>query len=403
MKYNFDEMIDRQNTNCMSTDGFRAYIFHDPEGKMKFPYKDDEFIRMWIADMEFATPEFILDAMRARLNRRILGYTKVFDPAYYEAFKNWTDKKYGWHCQKEHLVTSPGIVPALYWLVGFITKPDEKVLIMTPSYKHFMGAPMWHNRELLCSDLINDGTNYFTIDFDDFEKKAADPKTTLCIFCNPQNPTGRIWTEDELRKVADICKRNNVYIISDEIHCDLIRSNMKHTPMAKVVTDYDKLITCMAPSKTFNIAGTMFSNLVIPNDETRKLWMSKRYMNDNPLSIAAAQAAYEQGEEWLNQLQQYIDKNFEFVRDYLAERLPEAKFRIPEATYLGWVDISAYLPGVDALPKFFAEKAGVLLEGGNMFVQNSDGFIRLNVACQRAVLEEGMKRIVDALLQEKNK
>ncbi|WP_427112056.1 MalY/PatB family protein [Megasphaera sueciensis] len=401
MKYNFDEKIDRQHTNCMSTDGFRAYIFHDTEGTMTFPYKDEEFIRMWIADMEFATPDFILNAIRTRLDRRILGYTKVFDPAYYEAFKNWTDKKYGWHCEKEHLVSSPGIVPALYWLVGFLTKCDEKVLIMTPSYKHFMGAPMWHNRELLCTDLVNDGTGYYTIDFDDFERKAADPKTTLCLFCNPHNPSGRIWTEEELKRVGDICKKHGVYIVSDEIHCDLIRTGLQHIPMAKVVTDYDKLITCMAPSKTFNIAGMMFSNVIIPNDKTRELWYSKRYMNDNPLSIAAAQAAYAMGEDWLDQLKLYLDGNFKFVYDYIAARLPEAKFRIPEATYLGWVDVSAYLPGVDALPKFFAENAGVLLEGGNMFVQNSNGFIRLNVACQRDVLADGMKRIADALLHNR--
>jgi len=400
MNYNFDEIIDRKNTNCMNTDGFRAYIFGDSEGTMKFPYKDEEFIRMWIADMEFATPQFILDAMKARIDRRILGYSRVFDPEYYNVFKKWTEKKYGWSCKKEHLVTCPGIVPALYQLVGYITKPDEKVLIFTPSYKHFSGAANWHERELVCSDLINDD-GYYKIDFDDFSRKAADPKTTLCIFCSPHNPSGRIWTEEELKQVADICRLNNVYIISDEIHCDLIRKGLMHIPMAKVVSDYDKIITCMAPSKTFNMAGNLLSNIIIPDDNMRKFWNTKRYMNENPISIAGFQAAYEYGEEWLEELKTYLDENFEYLRQYLREHLPEAKFRIPEATYLGWVDISAYLPGENELPRFFAEKAGVLLEGGNMFVQNSDGFIRLNVACPRSLLEDGVKRISEALLNNR--
>ena len=398
MKYNFDAIIDRQNTNCMSTDGFRSYIFHDADGTMKFPYKDEEFIRMWIADMEFATPQFILDAMKARIDRQILGYSRVFDPEYYNVFKKWTEKRYGWSCKKEHLVTCPGIVPALYQLVGFITKPDEKVLIFTPSYKHFMGATVWHDRELVCSDLINDG-GYYRIDFEDFSRKAADPKTTLCLFCSPHNPSGRIWTEEELKKVVDICKRNNIHLVSDEIHCDLIRSGFSHIPTAKVAPGYDKIITCMAPSKTFNMAGALLSNIIIPNDDVRKIWNAKRYINDNPISIAGFQAAYAHGEEWLEELKTYLDNNFEFLCQYLAEHLPEAKFKIPEATYLGWVDVSAYLPGETELPRFFADKAGVLLEGGNMFVQNSDGFIRLNVACPRSLLEEGVKRIAKALAQ----
>lgn len=398
MSYDFDEIIDRRNTNCMSTDGFRAYIFHDAEGKLKFDYADDEFIRMWIADMEFATPPFILDAIRKRLDRQILGYTKIFDPAYYEAFHHWTERMYGWSCQKEHLVTSPGVVAALYWLVGFLTKADEKVLIMTPSYKHFMGAPAWHGRELVCSDLIND-KGYYTIDFDDFAKKAADPKTTLCIFCNPHNPSGRIWTTEELAKVGKICRDNGVYIISDEIHCDIIRQGRLHTPLAKVMPDYDKIVTCMAPSKTFNMAGCMLSNIIIPDDDLRALWMSKRYLNDNPLSIAAAQAAYEQGSQWLDELRAYLDGNFEYLQQFLQDNLPNAVFRIPEATYLGWVDVSAYVPKDVVLPQFFADKAGVLLEGGNMFVQNSDGYIRLNLACPRAVLVEGLNRIATALKQ----
>ncbi|EGO62263.1 MalY/PatB family protein [Acetonema longum] len=398
MKYNFDEIIDRKNTNCMSTDGFRSYIFHDEEGTMKFPYRDDEFIRMWIADMEFATPPFILDAMKSRLDRRILGYTKIFDPGYYQAFKKWTEEHYGWACQKEHIVTSAGIVPALYVLVYFITKPDEKVLILTPSYAYFKHAADYNKRELVCSDLMNDN-GYYTINFEDFAQKAADAKTTLCIFCNPHNPTGRVWSEEELKKISEICRKNNIWLISDEIHCDLIRKNLRHIPVAKIMTDYDKLVTCMAPSKTFNMAGTALSNIIIRNDKLRACWKERYYLTENPLSIAGVQAAYAKGSEWLEELKDYLDSNFACIRDFLAEHLPKATFRIPEATYLGWMDVGAYLPDEDKLPKFFADKAGVLLEGGNMFVQNSDGYIRLNVACPRSILQDGLNRIKEALLK----
>lgn len=399
MKFNFDEIIDRRNTNSMNVEGFRSYIFHADE-TMKFPYADDEFVRMWVADMEFATPQVVIDAVKERLDKRIFGYTRIFDPAYYEAFANWTESRYGWKCDKNHLVTSPGVVPALYELVSFITKPDEKILILTPSYAYFKYAGDFHNREVLCSDLRNDNGHY-VIDYEDFAHKAADPKTTLCIFCNPQNPTGRVWTEAELQQVADICRENGLWIISDEIHCDLVRQGLQHIPLAKVMPDYDKLITCMAPSKTFNLAGTMLSNIVIPHADLRKIWQERRHSLENPLSIAAVQASYAHGGEWLDELQVYLDENFAYMKRYLDEHLPEAKFVIPEATYLGWVDISAYLPPETDLSLFFANNAGVLLEGGNMFVQNSNGYIRLNLACPRSVLVEGLERIAKAVLAYK--
>lgn len=401
MKYNFDEVIDRRNTNSMNIEGFRAYIFHADE-TMKFPYKDEEFVRMWVADMEFATPQVVIDAVKERLDKRIFGYTKIFDSEYYKAFAGWTEQKYGWKCDKKHLVTSPGVIPALYELVSYITKPDEKILILTPSYAFFKYAADYHNRELVCSDLQNVNGNY-AIDYADFAAKAADPKTTLCIFCNPHNPTGRVWTEAELKKVGEICKENGLWIISDEIHCDLIRQGLRHIPMAKIMPDYDKLTTCMAPSKTFNIAGTMLSNIVIPNDSLRALWKERHYDSENPLSVAAVQAAYAHGAEWLDELKIYLDGNFEYARKYLAEHLPKAIFNIPQATYLGWVNLSAYLPPETDLPLFFANKAGVLLEGGNMFVRNSDGYIRLNLACPRAMLKTGLERIAKAVLEHGNK
>ncbi|NMM63374.1 putative C-S lyase [Clostridium sp. P21] len=395
MTYNFDEIVDRKNINAMNVEGFREYIFH-ADASMKFPYADDEFVRMWVADMEFATPQVVIDAIKDRLDRRIFGYTRVFDPKYYESFVNWTETRYKWHFDKEHLVMSNGVIPALYELVSYICKPDEKVLFVTPSYAYFKYAADFNEREAVCSDLINtDG--YYTINFEDLEAKASDEKTTLCIFCNPHNPSGRVWSPEELKRVGDILISNNMWVISDEIHCDLLRIGQTHTPMAKIFPEYDKLITCMAPSKTFNMAGFMISNVIIPNDDLRKIWLSRHYNFDNPLSIVAAQATYEHGADWLDQMRVYLDENFKFVGEYLSEHLPKAKYRVSEATYLAWVNVGAYFSNEESLPLFFANKAGVLLEGGNMFVQNSDGFIRLNLACPRSTVKEGLRRICDAV------
>lgn len=398
MKYNFDEIIDRRGTNAMNTDGFREYIFKATKD-MTFPYKDEEFVRMWVADMEFACAPEIIEAIKDRADKLIFGYSKVFDPKFYQAFSNWTKQHYNWNFKQEHLVFSHGIIPALYELVEYICKLDEKVLIVTPSYAYFKYVVDFNGIEVVTSDLLNH-EGYYTIDFDDLEEKAKDEKVSLCIFCNPHNPSGRVWTQEELKRFGDICLENNLWIISDEIHCDLLRNGLVHTPLAKVFPESDRIITCMATSKAFNLAGLMFSTIIIPNDELRALWKERHYDFESPLSIAATQAAYEHGHEWLAQLKDYLDDNFAFTKQYLERHLPEAEFRIPEATYLAWVNISKYLPDEENLPLYFANKAGVLLEGGNMFVANSDGFIRLNLACPRSVLTEGLKRICEVLVKE---
>ena len=398
--YNFDEIIDRKHTNAMNTDGFRDYIFHADES-MKFPYKDEEFIRMWVADMEFATPDVVIEGIEERLKNRIFGYTRVFSNDYYDAFVSWCQKRYDWSFEKKELVMSNGIIPALYELVNYICKKDEKVLFLTPSYAYFKYAADFNERESVCSDLINqDG--YYTIDYENLAKKASDPQTKLFILCNPHNPTGRVWREEELMKIAKIIEENELWVISDEIHCDLIRTCQKHIPLGKVMPTYQKLITCMAPTKTFNLDGLMISNVIIRDEKLRNIWLSRHYNFDNPLSIAAAQSAYAKGEEWLKELQVYLDNNFKLTQDYLKENLPQAKFRISEATYLAWVDLSDYFEPDENLPLFFAYRAGVLLEGGNMFVQNSDCFIRLNLACPKSILLEGLKRICEAVLTKHN-
>lgn len=396
--YDFDEVIERKDTNSMNMEGFRQYIFHADES-MRFPFSDDEFIRMWIADMEFAVPDVVINGIRRRLDQRIFGYTRVFGHAYYDAFASWCKRRYDWCFEHAHLRLSNGIIPALFEMVDWICKPDEKVLFLTPSYAYFKYAAEFSEKGFACSDLINDD-GYYRIDWADLEQKAAEEKTTLFILCNPHNPSGRVWTQEELAGMARIIEQNNLWVITDEIHCDLLRQNQRHIPLGKVMPDYGRLVTCMAPSKSFNLAGMMISNIIIRDDALRAQWDKRHYSFDNPLSIAAAQSAYEDGEDWLTALCAYLDANFEAVDRYLAEHLPQARYQISQATYLAWVDLGAYFSPDVNLPEFFTHKAGVLLEGGDMFVQHSDGFIRLNLACPRATVMEGLRRICNAICQQ---
>ena len=398
MQYNFDEIIDRRNTNALNTDGFRGYIFHAGPEKV-FPFKDEEFVRMWVADMEFACCPAICDAIKERVDKRIFGYTMMFDDAYYKAFNGWCEKRYGWGFRQEELCFSPGIIPALYQLVEDLIGEGETFVITTPSYGYFLHAAEYSNVPVLCSNLINTEDGWI-IDFDDLEKKCEDPHVKMLLWCNPHNPTGRIWTEEELKRVAEIVEKHNLWLISDEIHCDLIRQGLCHIPMGKIMPDYKKLITCMSASKTFNMAGLMFSDIIIRDEAEREHFNGRDKIAGmlNPLSIVAHQAAYEKGEEWLDQLKVYLDGNFRYVADFFAKRLPDAGFCIPEATYLAWVDLSKCLPDVADLPGFFANEAGVLLEGGNsLFVGNAEGFVRLNLAMPRSILETGMERIADSI------
>lgn len=397
--YNFDEIIDRQHTNALKTDGFRDYIFHAGPEKV-FPYKDDEFIHMWVADMEFAVAPEIIDAMRQRLDRRIFGYTGVFTHDYYDSFSKWCKDHYDWSFPEEELCFRPGIIPALYQFAETLCTKDEKVLMNTPAYGYFLHAAEYAGVGALLSPLKKKEDGTFELDFENFEKQCADPACKLVFWCNPQNPTGRMWTEEELRRVAEIVEKYNLWIISDEIHCDLIRCGRKHIPMAKVMPDYPKLITCMAPSKTFNIAGLAFSNIIIRDPALRARFQErdKLFGMVNPLSLTAAKAAYDQGGAWHEALKSYLDANFAFVKEFMSEYMPEAVMYIPEATYLAWVDLSKCLPDVEDLPGFFADNAGVLLEGGNsLFVGNAAGYIRLNLAMPKSVIRTGLERMRDAI------
>ena len=398
MKTNFDEIIDRRGTNALNTDGFRGYIFHAGPEKV-FPFKDEEFVRMWVADMEFATPPAICQAIKDRVDRRIFGYTMMYDSDYYKALNGWCESRYGWSFPEEELCFSPGIIPALYQLVEDLVAPGEKALTMTPAYGYFLHACEYNDRELVHNPLLWKN-GHFTIDYADLEAKAADPKVKLLILCNPHNPTGRIWTAEELQKVAAIVEKYELWVVSDEIHCDLIRSGLRHTPMGKVMPEYRKLVTCMSASKTFNMAGLGFSDIIIRDPAERQRFRDRDKIAGmlNPLSIAAHKAAYEHCGPWLEELKEYLDGNFRFLADFLAEYLPQAEFSIPEATYLGWVNMGPCLPDVEDLPDFFANEAGVLLEGGDsLFVGNAKGWIRLNLAMPRSIIATGLERMRDAI------
>ena len=404
MAYNFDEIIDRRATNALNTDGFRGYIFHAGPEKV-VPYKDEEFVRMWVADMEFGVAPEILDALRSRIDRRIFGYTGVYDDSYYQSFQKWCMGQYHWSFPQEQLCFTPGIIPALYQLAETLCTKDEKVLIHTPAYGYFLHAAEYSDLNVLLSPLKKDSQGNFSVDYENFEQLCADAQCKLLFWCNPQNPTGRVWTEEELQRVAAIVEKYNLWIVSDEIHCDLRRQGVGHIPMAKVMPDYSKLITCMAPTKTFNMAGLSFSNIIIRDPGLREIFKSrdKLFGMVNPMSLTAAKAAYDLGEPWLKELKVYLDGNFAFVKEFLNEYLPEAVMNIPEATYLAWVDLSNCLPDVDDLPGFFANNAGVLLEGGDsLFVGNAEGYIRLNLAMPRSIIRTGLERMMEAIVAHRS-
>lgn len=398
MKYDFDAPIDRRGTNAMSIHGYRDYLFGERE-EVDIPYADDELISMWIADMEFRTSDAVLDALRDRIDHGVLGYSSDFDQKAKNAFIDWVDRRYGHRFSSHQVVDSPGVIHALKYFAG-LCNPDDKILILTPSYAFFKHSAAAHGIDIVASPLVlRDGE--YHIDFDDLAEKASDPSVTMTFLCSPHNPTGRLWTDDELKKYGQICLDNGVTIISDEIHCDLTRVGKSFTPMAKLFPDSDQIFTCMAPSKTFNLASMKYAYIVIPDQSILAKWKSEHSVSLNGLSLTATAAAYSGGEEWLEQLQGYLDQNLATLQQYLSEHLPLSKFSIPDATYLAWVDMSAYFDRIDEEPTYFlAKHAGVLTEGGKMFVSNEEGYIRLNIACPRERMLRGLERIKDAVLAE---
>lgn len=384
--YDFDEIIDRANTNSVKYD--TATIVN--------PYLADDNIPMWIADMDFAVPEAIRDAMKARIDKKILGYSMPLDPAYYMAVMDFMKRRHNHTTTFDNIIYSSGVIAAMEVAVQKFTKEGEGVIINTPAYHPFDDSVKKFGRKAVYSPLINND-GYYTFDYDDFEKKAADKNNTLFFLCSPQNPTGRVWKEEELRKIADICIKNDVYIFSDEIHCDITRIGQKHIPLATLYPDNMRMLTATAPSKTFNIAGNQLSNLIIPDTAVAQDWRMKMYCGmPNPISIDACIAAYNDCDGWIDQMREYLDDNFRYVDAYLKKHLPKAKFRIPEGTYLCWIDLRAFNKSDLDLKKTISAK-GLGIEYADEFVADGEGFVRMNVACPRSTLSRAMAMLCEAL------
>lgn len=295
---------------------------------------------------------------------------------------------------------SPGIIPALNRLVTLLTRENESVLILTPSYAPFKKAGEYSGRRVVSCPMVY-ACGEMSVDFSDLERLVKDPELGIKVFflCNPHNPTGRVWRRDELQRMAEICLQNDVWVISDEIHCDLSRTGIKHTPAASLFPDSNKIITCMSSSKTFNLAGNLLAHIMIPDPVIRTSWL--RLYDDmlSPLSLVANLAAWSQCDDWLTQVRQYIDGNFVFLRAWLEEHHPQVRFDIPDGTYLAWLDLSplSAVSGKEYTSLYFAQQSGILVEDAGMFVGNGDGHIRLNLACPRAMLEEGLRRLTRSL------
>ena len=397
MPFDFDRVIDRANTNAIAVDGFRAYLLDDPD--LTLPCPDTDALAMWVADMAFATAPVALDAMRERIEHPIFGYTLSLDAEFENAFRGWCRRRYDWVPDPEHCLPAPGVVPALYDLVDLVLEPGDKVVVHTPAYEPFETAVTQRGCELVTSPLTRRPDGTVTTDLDGLAVALADPAVRLFILCHPHNPTGRAWSDDELRAMAELCLANEVLIVSDEIHCDLLRVGRRHTPLAKLCPDSDQIVTCMSSSKTFNLAGLGLANLIIPDDDLRSRWQDRHFPVVNPISLAAATAVFDRGDAWLEQLKVYLDANFALVGRMLAERLPAAAFPLPDATYLAWVDLGPYVPTGLNLTSYFAKRTGVLVEGGEKFVADGGDCIRLNLACPRAQVEEALTRIIDATVE----
>ena len=394
MKYNFDEIIDRTGTSATKMESL-------PKGC------PDDALPLWVADMDFACAEPILKALHERIDKQIFGYTMYDTDECRGAVLNWYKKRYGWEEQKENLFFCGGIVSAYAVLLNLLTKEGEGVVIQRPIYYPFTMKANSNGRQIVDSPLIYADGNY-TIDFDDLDKKMAEPNNKVLVFCSPHNPAGRVWTEEEIRKVVDICKKYDKWIICDEIHCDLLRCGMTFHPILKVAPDYaDRIAVCTAPSKTFNLAGMKTSNIVIHNKELQAAWKEliggKLSMNGaGTLGLTAMIAAYNEGEEWLEQLKEYLDGNFAYIDAFLKEHLPKAHMVPSEGTYLAWIDFNGYVDGdAEKLEEIMQKKARVALDEGYIFGDAGRGFERINIATPRSVVEDCMDRILKAFKEEK--
>ena len=395
MHYDFDKVINRRNTGAIKWD---------------VPETD---LPMWVADMDFETAPAIKDALKERVEHGIFGYTTVPE-AWYEAYQNWWERRHNFRPARESMLFCNGVIPAIDTAIRDLTEPGDQILILTPTYNHFFISIKDNSRVPVECHLTYDNGSY-TLNKEDFAAKAADPKTKILLLSNPQNPTGTIWDAETLNWIGEICKANNVLVIADEIHCDLTRRNVVHTPMlklaAEIAPDYcDRIVSCVAPSKTFNLAGLAFSNIIIPGAEFQKKWFDlvdgqlSLGHGCNPLSLAGAIAAYNEGDEWLDQLKEYLDGNIEYIGQFVREHMPKAKTAVCQGTYLLWVDMNGYCSDIQKLEHAMQQIGRVALDEGYIFGDEGNGYERINVAMPRALVEDCMMRMKKAAdwLEEQN-
>lgn len=388
MKYNFDEIIDRE--------GFHAAKYD--ERKKKFGRKD--VIPLWIADMEFKTAQPVIDAMVKRAEHGIFGYVSKPD-TYKMAAINFQKRRHAWDIEKDEMSFSVGIVPAIAELVREFTEVGDSVLIQTPVYPEFYEVvEAWEGRLVLENKLINED-GYYSMDFEDLEDKLkTSPK--LMILCNPHNPVGRVWKKDQLERLGNLCVKYNVPLISDEIHGDMELFGNKYTPMWTISKEIrDNTIVCFSATKTFNLAGLQACFVVFPNDEWKNrfdaFWAGLDIHRNNCFSLVAMETAWNEGEEWLDQVIDYIEGNMKFVKEYIDRNIPQIKVSLPESTYLMWLDCTKLGMNPQSLEEFMVNKAGVGLNNGSNFCRGLEGFMRMNVACPRSMLENALQQIKDGI------
>ena len=376
MKYNFDELIERRGTGCV-----------------KWDESLNDIIPLWVADMDFAVAPAILEAIRQRAKHPVFGYTFVQDD-YYESVISWFNRRHGWTIQREWMLYTTGVVPAMSCVIKALTMPGEKVLILSPVYNCFFSSIRNNGCEVLENQLVRKN-NSFEIDWNDFEIKCADEKTTVFLLCNPHNPTGRVWTKEELEQMRDICHQHHVRIISDEIHCELIMPGYHFCPMG--IIDSEAIIL-NSPSKSFNIAGLQIANIICQDAEIRRRIDRAININEvcdvNPFAPIAVKAAYNESEEWIDELNQYLWQNYQTLDLFFSEELPQCKVCKLEGTYLVWIDVSALGEPVEQLCERLLNKGKVWVNPGTMYgTESGMGYIRINIACPRNRLIEGLKRI----------
>lgn len=378
MPYDFDTVINRKNT-----------------ASLKWDVAENE-LPMWVADMDFQAAPEIREVIEQRAAHGVFGYSVIPDE-WYDAYTGWWKKRHGFEMDKDWLIFCTGVIPAISSIVRKITTPAEKVVIMTPVYNIFFNSVLNNGRRVLENKLVYDGKSYH-IDFDDLEKKLADPQTTLMILCNPQNPAGIIWDRETLAKIGELCFKYRVTVISDEIHCDLTDPDCSYVPFASVSEECrNNSITCIAPTKAFNIAGLHTAAVSVPDPYLRhKVWRglnTDEVAEPNAFAISAAVAAFTKGEKWLDELREYIYENKKYAESYISEHIPQIKPLPEKATYLMWLDITSTGGSSSQLAEFIRRETGLYLSDGKSYGGDGEHFLRMNIACPRSVLKDGLERL----------